>query len=204
MKKTIELPLEGTYGFSNQQAYRYTFTNEDDTRLERYKEEIIKALKYDFFYSILHNYKIGDKLLDWLIPEKVDPIKLDNGKYACIFNESIQGGKGGEVIVVYDISKDDKAIDITIYDRNATIQHKISTMNETPSSEYVLVDSIIESNVKIVNGKKLTVGNIEVYMDEKLYGDTEHSYESAMKVIELVKSKFKREEFVQKSTVVRK
>lgn len=189
MSKTRELPFHGSYGF-NQTPFRYFFLKEDGKNLEEYKEAIIKCLKYDILYDLLPDHTTGHETYDALRPPVTLPVQLSSNKFAKVFHESVQGVQSGEIVVTYKLSEDRKSMELTLYDRNTTLQPLRDALDDNAPIQYALVDNIIESKVKVTKGKKITTRDVHVYKEpEKFLGDVPHSYEEAMKVIKQVKSK---------------
>lgn len=189
MKKTRELPFYGSYGFEGAQ-YRYFFLREDGKELDEYKEAIIKCLKYDILYDLFPDHKTGNEAYDSMRPSVNLPVQLSTNKFAKVFHESVEGVKSGEIVVTYKILEDRKSIELTLYDRNTTLQPLKESVDEDAPINYALVDKIIESNLTITKGKKISARDIKVFVEPEKYLNSEaHSYEEALKVIKQVKSK---------------
>jgi len=186
MKKVNNLPFIGTYGLDNQFRY-FLLDPHNSVKTENYKKDIINCLKYDVLYHILPTHKSGSKTLDELRLNTSNAISIDAHTKGCIFSESVNGNRSGELIVTYKLSDDKKSLVLTLYDRNTILQPIRSSLDSDSPIEFTLVDNIVESRVEIKKGHKLSPKDIKVYHgDFKLDG---HTYEDALKVIKTVKNK---------------
>ena len=190
MPKTRELPFYGSYGFEGETPFRYFFLKEDAQNLEEYKKAILKCLKYDILYKIFPYHKSGHDTFDSLRPPVTNPVQLSSNKFARVFHESVRGVQSGEIVVTYTISEDRKSIKLTLYDRDTTLQQLRDAVDDDAPLQYALVDKIIESEVTITKGKKLSTRDIYVYgSPQKFMGEEPHTYDESIKVISKVKSK---------------
>lgn len=186
-KYTKPLQILGGYGIDNDSSYRYFFLREEADNLEKYKEDIIKCLKYDVLYSVLPDHTIGDKGYDHLNSVRQEPVEITEGTYGCFCGESIRNSGKGELVAVYKFSEDGKTVLINLYDRTTVLGLVQTSMDDETQKEYALLDSIVESQVRLTKGKKLTTKDIRVYSNA--IHDKEHNYTSALKVVEAVKEK---------------
>jgi hypothetical protein len=199
MKKTKELPFFESYGFDGETQFRYFFLHEEAKALEDYKKQIIKCLKYDVLYHINPEHKTGHETYDALRPSPQLPVQLDYKTFGRVFGESVRGAHKGELVVTYTLSDDRKSMDLTLYDRDISVQ-RVTIGDEDGPIEYAIVDNIIESKVRLTKGKKISVNDIEVYRSPRkiAFDKKSHDYESAMKVITAVKEKTDYNEFTDK------
>ena len=182
MTKTVELPFYGFYGF-DATPFRYFFLKEDSENIEKYKKDILKVLKYEVLHDILPKHKSGNSAYDSEhLRTPSQKIALDSNKMALFYSESIQGIRGGELVVTYELVGD-KEIKLNIYDRNTKVD---MVGQDGKELEYAVCDGITQSELTIKPGKKIHPSDIHIC--SSLMGK-EYSYEGAIKVFEEVKSK---------------
>lgn len=181
MSKKVELPFHGFYGF-DATPFRYFFLHEDGKYIEKYKKDILKVLKYQVLHDVFPDYKSGHDAYDSEhLRARTQKIPLDSNKVALFYCESIQGVRGGELIVTYELV-DTNALKLNIYDRNTKVD---MVGGEGQEIEYAVCDCITQSQLIIKKGKKIHPSDIEVC--SSLMGK-EYSYDGAIKVFEKVKS----------------
>jgi len=184
---SMELPFQESYGLGNDIPHRYFLLGGIDSEVKTYKEQILKCLKYDVFYSLSSEYKSGDAILDAHRPSVAAPVQIDENRVAYIFDESVRGNQPGELIVVCDLSKDKTEMKLTLYDRTTSLK-KQATQEKWNSSEvdhqFVLEDKIVESEIMLfMKGKKIRISDVRIYTQNSL----EHNYKKSLEVISQVK-----------------
>ena len=189
MSKKVELPFYGFYGL-DATPYRYFFLREDSENVEKYKKDILKVLKYEVLRDIFPEYKTGNSTYDsehLRITGNTQKVQLDSNKIALFYGESVQGVRGGELIVTYEFDENQKDVKLNIYDRNT----KVDIVREgDEKGQYAVCDTITQSQLTLKNGKKIHPNDINICSSLTGIGTREaYSYDAAIKVFEEVKAK---------------
>ena len=189
MSKKVELPFYGFYGL-DATPFRYFFLHENGEDVEKYKKDILKVLKYEVLHDIFPEYKTGNRVYDnehLAVTGRTKKIQLDSNKVALFYVESVQGVRGGELIVTYELAENEKDLKLNIYDRNT----KVDIVREgDDKGQYAVCDTITQSQLTLKKGKKIHPIDISICSSLTGIGTREeYSYDAAIKVFEEVKAK---------------
>lgn len=189
MTKKVELPFYGFYGLDDT-PFRYFFLQEGAQNREQYRQDIIKVLKYQVLHDIFPDHKSGNSTYDsdhLNLRGNTQKVQLSPNKVALFYDESIQGIRGGELIVTYELDENKKDIKLNLYDRNTKVE-LVDTKNGP--AQYAVCDCITQSQLTIKKGKKIHSKDINICSDisNNMLEGKIYTYDEAIKVFDEVKA----------------